>query len=36
TSPIARALIGKREGDAVSVRTPAGDRNYEILEVLYK
>ncbi len=36
TSPIARALIGKREGDAVSVRTPAGDLNYEILEVLYK
>lgn len=36
TSPIARALIGKREGDAVSVRTPAGDRNYEILEVMYK
>ncbi|UCC13784.1 MAG: transcription elongation factor GreA [Gammaproteobacteria bacterium] len=36
TSPIARALIGKTEGDAVSVRTPAGDRNYEILEVIYK
>ena len=36
TSPIARALIGKIEGDAVSVRTPAGDRNYEILQVIYK
>ena len=36
TSPIARALIGKQEGDEVSVRTPAGDRNYEILEVLYR
>ena len=36
TSPIARALIGKQEGDSVGVRTPAGDRTYEILEVLYK
>lgn len=36
TSPIARALIGKQDGDEVTVRTPAGDRYYEILEVRYK
>jgi len=36
TSPIARALIGKQEGDEITVRTPAGDRYYEILEVRYK
>ena len=29
-SPIARALIGKSAGDAVSVSTPGGDREYEI------
>lgn len=29
-SPIARALIGKSVGDAVSVSTPGGDREYEI------
>jgi transcription elongation factor GreA len=34
-SPIARALIGKQEGDVVTVTTPGGDRNYEILEVRY-
>ena len=32
-SPIARALIGKTEGDAVLVRTPGGDVEYEIVEV---
>jgi len=36
TSPIARALIGKQEGDEITVRTPAGDRYYEILEVRYR
>jgi transcription elongation factor GreA len=36
TSPIARALIGKQDGDEVTVRTPAGDRYYEILEVRYE
>ena len=36
TSPIARALIGRSEGDEVSVRTPAGQRDYEILEVRYE
>lgn len=35
-SPLARALIGKDEGDSVEVRTPGGDRAYEILEILYK
>ncbi len=29
-SPIARALIGKNTGDAVTVSTPGGDREYEI------
>ena len=29
-SPIARALIGKNIGDAVSVDTPGGDKEYEI------
>ena len=29
-SPIARALIGKSVGDAVSVNTPGGDKEYEI------
>jgi transcription elongation factor GreA len=35
SSPIARALIGKSEGDEVTVRAPGGDRVYEILRVLY-
>ena len=34
-SPIARALIGKTQGDSVEVRTPGGDRGYEILSVSY-
>ena len=32
-SPIARALIGKMEGDVVTVRAPGGDMEYEISEV---
>lgn len=36
TSPIARALIGKREGDAVTVQAPAGDKEYEVLAVRYE
>lgn len=32
-SPIARALIGKEEGDVVVVRAPGGDREYEIGQV---
>lgn len=35
-SPIARALIGKEEGDSVSVRTPGGTRSYEVLKIVYK
>ena len=34
-SPIARALIGKEEGDSVEVRTPGGERAYEILKIEY-
>lgn len=34
-SPIARALIGKREGDSVDVVTPSGKRCYEIASVEY-
>ncbi|WP_417249738.1 transcription elongation factor GreA [Celeribacter sp.] len=34
-SPIARALIGKEEGDSVEVRTPGGDKSYEILKIEY-
>ena len=34
-SPLARALIGKEEGDSVEVRTPGGDRAYEVLSVEY-
>jgi transcription elongation factor GreA len=30
TSPIARALIGKSEGDVVMVRSPGGEREYEV------
>ena len=33
SSPIARALIGKREGDEVQVQTPTGIRNFEILRL---
>lgn len=33
TSPIARALIGKEEGDVVVVRTPGGDVEYEVVSV---
>ena len=35
-SPIARALIGKDEGDSVEVKTPGGEKAYEILKVEYK
>ncbi|MAS87949.1 MAG: transcription elongation factor GreA [Micavibrio sp.] len=36
SSPVARALIGKKVEDSVEVRTPKGTREYEILEILYK
>jgi len=35
TSPIARALIGKEEGDEAVVRAPSGEREYEIVKVSY-
>ncbi len=35
SSPIARALIGKTEGDSVEVAAPGGARGYEILKVKY-
>jgi transcription elongation factor GreA len=34
-APLARALIGKDEGDSVDVRTPGGTRSYEILSIRY-
>ncbi len=34
-SPLARALIGKEEGDSVEVKTPGGTRSYEVLSVEY-
>jgi transcription elongation factor GreA len=33
TSPIARGLIGKEVGDSVTIRTPGGEREYEVLAV---
>ena len=35
SSPIARALIGKFEGDTAEVKAPGGLRSYEVLEVRY-
>ena len=35
SSPISRALIGRAAGDVVIVRAPAGDREYEIVDVEY-
>lgn len=35
-SPIARALIGKTEGDTAEVQAPAGLRNYEVVGVRYE
>ena len=34
-SPIARALIGKEEGDSVEVRTPGGEKSYEVVSIAY-
>lgn len=36
SSPIARALIGKDEGDTATVPAPGGDKSYEILKVTYR
>jgi transcription elongation factor GreA len=35
SSPIARALIGKEEGDTAEVQTPGGTRRFEIVAVRY-
>lgn len=35
SSPVARALIGKHEGDIATIEAPAGIREYEIVEVGY-
>ena len=36
TSPLARALVGKRVGDCVKAQTPGGLREYEILGVVFE
>lgn len=35
TSPIARAMIGKQQGDEILVRAPGGDLSYEIIGIAY-
>jgi len=35
SSPVARALIGKYEGDSVSISAPSGQREYEVIKVEY-
>ena len=35
SSPVARALIGKEEGDSISIEAPAGTREFEIVGVAY-
>lgn len=35
-APVARALIGRERGDTVTVRTPKGQREYEIMDVRFK
>ena len=34
-SPVALALMGREEGDEVTVKAPGGDRNYEIQEITF-
>jgi transcription elongation factor GreA len=34
-SPLARAMIGKEEGDSVEVKTPGGQKSYEIVSIRY-
>ena len=34
-SPLARALIGKDEGDSIEVKTPGGQKSYEVLSIRY-
>jgi transcription elongation factor GreA len=35
TAPIARALIGKKVGDSIEVKTPKGGKSYEVLKIKY-
>jgi transcription elongation factor GreA len=35
SSPIARALIGKHEGDTITIQAPGGNRDYDIIAVRY-
>ncbi len=35
SSPLSRALIGKHEGDTVTIQAPAGDRDFDIIAVRY-
>ncbi len=35
-SPLARALIGREPGDSIEVRTPGGERNYEVVSVEFR
>ena len=34
-SPIGKALIGKNKSDMVTVNTPSGEKNFEIIEIKY-
>lgn len=36
SSPIARALIGKNEGDVINFSAPGGEKHYEVIEVRYE
>ena len=36
SSPLAKALIGKKVGDTISVPAPGGDRSYEILGITFR
>ena len=36
TSPIARAMIGKNEGDEISFSAPGGEKHFEVMEVRYE
>jgi transcription elongation factor GreA len=35
-SPVARAIIGKSEGDVVEIKTPGGTKEYDIINISYK
>jgi transcription elongation factor GreA len=34
SSPLGRAMLGKKPGDEVSINVPGGKRNYELVEIL--